>query len=318
MNISLPGGPAITIGVSSCLAGERVRYDGTDRYDENLAHGMPSCFEFCRVCPELGIGLGVPRPPIRLVEAGDDISLRGLEDPAADFSASMKAYVQQVVAESPVMSGYVFKARSPSCAIDDADIVEAAGGTRKGRGMFAAGIRERFPLMPVIDECRLQQRSLRLAFMERVFIYYHWMRVVQGGLDAGVLKDFHDRNRYNLLAHDEYTCLMLDDLVTNTDDGNISDAGQLYIMNFMKALDGSAQVDYARVFRAMLADLPGTLTAEHARVMKKELLALAGGESSLARAREVFLQLPEVRQNSALQKSYFLYPYDCDFELRYC
>jgi uncharacterized protein YbbK (DUF523 family)/uncharacterized protein YbgA (DUF1722 family) len=278
---------------------------------------MPDCFEFLRVCPEAGIGMGVPRPPVRLLESGDDIALRGIEDENADHSDNMKAFVRQFAVDNPSLSGYIFKSRSPSCAVDDADILESSGTTRKGSGMFSAGIREYFPLVPVIDESALQDRQRRLAFIEHVIVFYRWRDATRNGLTPVVLRDFHNAHRFNLLAHDESTCLMLDDLVENLDAGRIDELAEEYIMDFIGGLAGTVQPDYVSVFLDMLSVLPGTMAADRNRLMRHEINALEAGEVSLGQVTRSFLQLPEVQQSGLLRDSYFLRPYECDFALRY-
>ncbi len=156
----------IAIGISACLTGERVRYDGTDKSEHALVAALGRHFELIPLCPEVAIGLGVPRPPIALY--GDALAPRAcfVHDPARDVSDALLRYAQEQ-ARRLTIHGYVFKARSPSCGLHDTPITTDSG-TAHGAGLYARALLAALPGLPVADEQALQDTETLAAFISRV------------------------------------------------------------------------------------------------------------------------------------------------------
>ena len=166
-------GGRVRIGVSSCLLGDAVRFDGGHKRDAFLADELAAFVELVRVCPELELGLGVPRAAIRLESASGQIALVEPQQ-GTDHTAAMKRFARQRVRqlERLGLSGYVLKCDSPSCGLEGVEVWHAHGRRRReGRGLFAAELLQRLPDLPVEDERRLGDPSLREHFLERVFTY---------------------------------------------------------------------------------------------------------------------------------------------------
>lgn len=165
----------VRIGVSSCLLGNRVRYDGNHKYDPLIVETLGELFDFVPICPEVAIGMGVPRPPIRL--HGDPAQLRavGVDDPELDVTMALRGYAKQIAPELQHISGYIFKSRSPSCGIGDVQVHDNSGEPNSlGAGIFAQALTSYWPSLPVTDERCLAQPKARADFVERVFSYRHW------------------------------------------------------------------------------------------------------------------------------------------------
>ncbi len=167
--------PAPRIGISSCLLGERVRWDGGDQRNAFLADRLGVFVEWVRICPELELGLGVPREPIQLLRTAAGFDLVTVET-HRNLTADMTAWSARRVEALEDLDGYVLKARSPSCGLGDVRVYETeedwrAGGsyTRGGRGFFADALVRRFPHLPVVDEADLQDDGARDHFVERIF-----------------------------------------------------------------------------------------------------------------------------------------------------
>jgi uncharacterized protein YbbK (DUF523 family) len=166
-------GPTIKIGVSSCLLGNNVRYDGGNKLDRNLIDSLGSFVQFVPVCPEVECGLPVPREAMHL--EGDPSSPRLVTlDTHVDYTVKMSewacAKMAGLVEED--LCGFVFKSRSPSCGIKGINVYPDTGcPTDAGAGIFARALMERFPFMPVEDEARLQDPVIREKFIERVFAF---------------------------------------------------------------------------------------------------------------------------------------------------
>ncbi len=163
----------LRIGISQCLLGEPVRYDGGHKRDALLADTLSRQVEWVSVCPEVEAGLGVPREAMRL--EGTPTSPRLVTITAAvDHTAAMQQFSARRLRELErlELSGYVFKARSPSCGIGRVPLVSAQGGeTSEGVGLFAQAFMEHFPLLPVEDEDRLHDPQILKDFLKRVSDY---------------------------------------------------------------------------------------------------------------------------------------------------
>ena len=167
------------VGISRCLIGGEVRYDGTHRLDENVVALLGPHVEWVPVCPEVEIGMGTPREPIQLVaspdgvgSAGERVRLVGVvrgEDWTERMHAWARGRAQQLVGLD--LSGFVFKARSPSCGIEDV-IVHAPDRERRGRGLFAQALLEALPDLPVTDEASLNDAVTRACFLDRVLRHH--------------------------------------------------------------------------------------------------------------------------------------------------
>lgn len=164
----------IRIGVSSCLLGNEVRYDGTHEKDAVLTESLATLFRCVAVCPEVDIGLGVPRETIRLVRNGEHVRLVGTQS-AIDHTATMRDYAKRKVAELVGLgiSGYVFKSASPSCGLKSAKVHDTTGALpQTGSGIFAAALVDGLPDLPVLEEGDLQDSTLRENFIARVRAYH--------------------------------------------------------------------------------------------------------------------------------------------------
>jgi uncharacterized protein YbbK (DUF523 family) len=165
--------PAPRVGISACLLGQPVRWNGGHKHAASLVDDLGRFVEWLPVCPEVELGMGVPRPPVRLVhEAG---VLHMIEsDTNQDHTQAMRDYAQRRVAElaNQNLCGYILKKDSPSCGLEDVEVHRiGAPVTREGRGLFAEALLAALPSLPVADEGQLQDLALRKLFVERLFAY---------------------------------------------------------------------------------------------------------------------------------------------------
>ena len=165
----------ICIGVSSCLLGNRMRYDGNHKCDPLIVETLGELFDFVSICPEVAIGMGVPRPPIRLQGKPTQPRAVGVDNSQLDVTVALRDYAKQITPELQNISGYIFKSRSPSCGIGDVQVYDNSGELSSlGVGIFAQALTSYWPLLPVTDECRLAQAETRADFVDRVFSYQRW------------------------------------------------------------------------------------------------------------------------------------------------
>lgn len=229
--------PPIRIGISSCLLGQPVRYDGGHKRNAYITQTLGPHFELVPLCPELAIGLGVPRPPIRLVAADGTTRARGVDDPTVDVTEPLAAYGREIAAGNGRLSGYILKKNSPSCGMERVKVYgSGAAPVRSGTGIYAAALMAALPLMPVEEEGRLMDPALRENFVERVFVYDRWQRLAAGGLSVAALVDFHTDHKFSILAHDESRYRELGRLVAGARQDNLTELAPSYIGLVMQAL----------------------------------------------------------------------------------
>lgn len=163
----------LLIGVSSCLLGQPVRYDGRDKRDEWVCAHLADEFDLEPVCPEVAIGMGVPRPPIRLVAGAEGTRAQRVEDPAVDVTEALQGYAAEVARRlGGELAGYVFKSRSPSCGTSGVPRFSPGGeGAGDSAGVFAAALCTLLPGLPVVEETELSTAEGRLNFKARAEAY---------------------------------------------------------------------------------------------------------------------------------------------------
>jgi uncharacterized protein YbgA (DUF1722 family)/uncharacterized protein YbbK (DUF523 family) len=193
----------IRLGISTCLLGEKVRYDGGHKLDHFLVDTLGRFVEYVPVCPEVELGLTVPREALRQV--GDPQNPRLVTSRSGqDLTEAMLAWARQRVRtlEEEGLCGFIFKSRSPSSGMERVKVYDAKGMARKtGVGIFARVFMEHFPLLPVEEEGRLNDPLLRENFIEAIFALRRWRQLAAGGRTAGRLVEFHSAHKLQLLAH---------------------------------------------------------------------------------------------------------------------
>jgi uncharacterized protein YbgA (DUF1722 family)/uncharacterized protein YbbK (DUF523 family) len=201
--VPAPAPAVLRIGVSACLLGDAVRWDGGHKRDRFVTELLGPFVEFVRVCPEVESGLPVPRPTLRLAGSIEAPSLV-FGETGEDYSATMLAWAHARVDSLAQLElcGYVLKSDSPSCGMERVKVYGKGGASvKKGRGLFARVLMERLPLLPVEEEGRLNDAKLRETFVERVFAYRRWRDFEAQPFSLARLVAFHAAHKYLLLAH---------------------------------------------------------------------------------------------------------------------
>ncbi len=193
----------IKIGISSCLLGNGVRYDGGHKLDRFLAETLGQYVEYMPVCPEVECGMPVPREAMHL--AGDHESPRLVTiKTGIDKTDQMVRWAQKRVVEleKENLMAFIFKSDSPSSGMERVKVYnENKMAVRKGVGMFARLFMAHFPLLPVEEEGRLHDPALRENFIERVFALARWRKLLEGGAGLGGLVEFHAQHKFLILSH---------------------------------------------------------------------------------------------------------------------
>ncbi|MEC4672981.1 MAG: DUF523 and DUF1722 domain-containing protein, partial [Nitrospirota bacterium] len=227
------------LGISQCLLGETVRYDGGHKRDHFLVDVLGKHVEWIPVCPEVEAGLGTPREAMRLV--GDPSSPRLLTiGSGKDQAHRLRQFSKQRVTGLSKLNlvGYVFKKDSPSCGIQRVRVYNSNGTViGRGQGLFAQAFQTAFPLIPVEEEGRLQDLALRENFIERLFGYHRWQLLThRKRFSRGALVDFHAQHKYLLLAHSRSHYQQLGRLVGDAKSYTVPQVREQYGQLFMEAL----------------------------------------------------------------------------------
>jgi uncharacterized protein YbgA (DUF1722 family)/uncharacterized protein YbbK (DUF523 family) len=195
--------PTIRLGVSTCLLGEQVRYDGGHKLDRYLVNTLGLHVEWVPVCPEVEIGLSTPRESMRLI--GDPEAPRLIAPKSGrDYTEPMQSWARERLEELAAVKlhGFIFKKDSPSSGLFRVRVYDQNGMPRRvGTGIFPREVMRRFPLLPLEEEGRLHDMRLRENFIERVFVYYRWTYLLEEDPTPGGLVRFHTAHKLTLMAH---------------------------------------------------------------------------------------------------------------------
>ncbi len=239
---SSPDPEKIRLGISSCLLGHKVRHDASHKYDAFINQQLARFFEFLPVCPEVGIGLGTPRPTIRLMEnARGEVRAVGVKDASRDVTEPLRAYFTRVSPQLQGICGYILKKGSPSCGMERVKIYTEQGmPLRAGSGLYAESLMQNAPLLPVEEEGRLHDAHLRENFITRVFVYHRWQCLNEQGLTPGKLVEFHSRHKLLVMAHSQAAYKRLGRLVAEAGKQSLQELGPSYFEELMTALKRKA------------------------------------------------------------------------------
>lgn len=241
----------IPVGISSCLLGEEVRFDGGHKRDNYVIGTLGQFFHFVPLCPEVEIGLGTPRQTLRLVKIDGEVRVRGNKTHGLDVTAALRATGREQAARHPELCGYILKSKSPSCGMERVTLYEDWSGEpeggrprkgdhrppeKKGVGQFAEVFMAERPEIPCEEEGRLGDPHLRDNFITRVFTLRRWRQMARDGLTAAALLDFHTRHKLLLLAHHPQTYTDLGRLLANLRHTDLEALGRDYLLTLMRGL----------------------------------------------------------------------------------
>jgi uncharacterized protein YbgA (DUF1722 family)/uncharacterized protein YbbK (DUF523 family) len=230
----------IKIGVSSCLLGQEVRFDGGHKRDRYVLETLADHLTLVPVCPEVEVGMGTPRETVRLV--GESAAPRMVGGKTGeDWTDRMNRWSAKRSKELAVedLCGYVFKKNSPSCGVFRVKVYTDKGNLAlpPGRGLFAAEFARQYPLVPIEDEGRLHDPGLRENFLERVFAFRRLKDLFAGRWKRGAVIDFHSHEKYLLMAHSPQKLKELGQLTARIKDHTPTEFRDAYMAAFMEILE---------------------------------------------------------------------------------
>lgn len=227
----------LRLGVSSCLLGNKVRFDGGHKRDRFVTDLLGGFVEWVPVCPEVEVGMSTPRPALRLVKEGDDVRMVEIKS-GHDHTLSMQRYSKKRVRalRSLNLCGYILKKDSPSCGMTRVKVYGEGMPSRNGSGLFASALMEAYPHLPVEEEGRLNDAPLRENFIERVFAYQRLSALFRSRWTRGQVVAFHSAHKLQVMAHSTVAYRELGRLVANLKQIPRADFRDQYESGFMKAL----------------------------------------------------------------------------------
>lgn len=227
----------IKIGISACLLGEKVRYDGNHSLDHYLKDTMGRYVQWVAVCPEVECGLPIPREPMHLIGSPENPRLI-TKYTGVDYTDSMNRWIKKKLWElqKEDLCGFVFKSRSPSSGLMQVKVKSPDGQVRMGQGLFASAFVKRFPDIPVEDDQRLHNPALRKNFFLRVCIYKRWKDLLKRSSKKTSLIKFHEMHKLILMAHSPLRMRQLETLLRSSADLPHKELFNKYFLLLMETL----------------------------------------------------------------------------------
>jgi len=312
--------PPIKVGISACLLGEKVRFDGGHKRSAFCSDVLSEYFQFVPLCPEIGIGLGVPRQTIRLVGDPDAPRARGSRDPSLDVTDALRSYAEHQFERVAPMSGYIFCAKSPSCGMERVRVYNEAGtgAEREGVGIYARALMERFPLMPVEESGRLNDPLLRENFVTRVFAYEDWQRMSREPLSLASLTVFHSRYKLLVMAHCQEAYRSLGRLLGEGHRRPVDELASDYIVKLMGALKRRPS---RRNHTNVLQHMQGYYSSKLSRAERAQLTQVIDeyrrGLLPLLAPLTLLRHFQVIHPDAYIAAQAYLHPYPEQLKLRY-
>nr|WP_070982969.1 MULTISPECIES: DUF523 and DUF1722 domain-containing protein [Pseudoalteromonas]OHU85415.1 hypothetical protein BFC16_18875 [Pseudoalteromonas sp. JW3]OHU92964.1 hypothetical protein BET10_02840 [Pseudoalteromonas amylolytica] len=311
---------SIKIGISACLAGEKVRFDTGHKRSNFCMDELVHHVEYVKFCPEVAVGLPIPRPTIRQVKVGDTIKVCG-PDGSGDVGEQLTEYGKRVATEqAKSLSGFVFCAKSPSCGMERVKIYNEAGtgNTSEGIGFFAKQIMTHNPLLPCEENGRLNDPHLRENFVMRVYVFKSWQELVASPVGLHELTQFHAKHKYLVMSHNYESYRALGRYLAHAAAEPIEQVKDNYISGLMNALSSPAS---RKNQTNTLTHLQGYFKNDLSKIEKQELC------SAIDEYRKglVPLYVPltllkhhlKVHPNEYLAQQVYFDPYPNELKLRF-
>jgi uncharacterized protein YbgA (DUF1722 family)/uncharacterized protein YbbK (DUF523 family) len=314
-----PNQARIQVGISSCLLGEEVRYNGGHKHSTLCTRDLGRYFDFVSVCPEVGIGLGVPRKPIRLVGDPSDPQVVGTDNPDQNVTQALKDFAREKVRDLTELCGYIFIKGSPSCGLFRVKVYNDKGYPQEetGRGVFARVVTDTYPLLPVEEAGRMQDAVLRENFVTRVFAYHNWQQLVKEGLTAHKLIEFHSRYKYTLMANNPQSYTDLGRLLADAGKQNVHALGETYFKGLMESLTRKAsRRSNTNVLMHLQGYLKKNLSGREKEKLGEAIEQYRNGIIPLIVPVTLLRSHFHTWPNDYITKQSFLQPYPDDLSLR--
>lgn len=334
----LPNGVTkIAVGVSSCLLGDRVRFDGGHKSHSYITNTLGQYFAFTSYCPEVAIGLGTPRETIRLIHSEKDdaesiavkdsqkqaipieVKCVGTKTASLDVTQPLKAYANSEQQSHRSLYGYIVKKGSPSCGMERVRIYHSGkdlAPTTSGRGIYTQQLMQNFPNLPVEEEGRLGDPVLRENFIHRVFIYFRLKALQSSGLSWAKLTEFHARHKLILFSHDQNRARALGSVLSSAHNREIKDYFIDYESEFMSLLSVPAsRANHVNVLEHIRGYLKQELDKGDKQELTESILAYRMAQVPLIVPVTLLRHYFRKHPHDYINQSYYLHPHPAELML---
>lgn len=309
----------IRLGISSCLLGANVRYDGGHQLDRFLRDILGPYVDYVPVCPEVEMGLPIPRPTLRLV--GEPEAQRLVfSGSGEDVTERMTDWARKrlVDLEQEGLCGFVFKSRSPSSGMARVKLYDRNGiPSKSGVGLFAGMFMAHFPLLPVEEDGRLHDPRLRENFIESIFTFQRWRQLKEAGPAVGALVAFHGRHKYLLMSHHVDLARQMGKLVARASELPIDDLFEEYQQLLMKTVRTLPSVaKHINVLHHLLGYFKKNLDADEKQEMLELIEQYRHGQVPINIPITLINHFVRKYRPPYLEEQYYLHPHPMELHLR--
>lgn len=308
----------IPVGISSCLLGETVRFDGGHKLHSYIEQTLGQYFEFRPFCPEVAIGLGVPRKPIRLVQSATDDSIRcvGTTEPEKDFTDALRNIAHEQLPGQRELCGYILKKGSPSCGMERVKVYGARMPRADGAGIYAATMMANLPDLPVEEEGRLGDARLRENFIQRVYVTWRWRQLLAEGLTVAGLVDFHARHKLILMSRDQRAVRALGQQVAAVTRSTLAAEAADYFSTLMRTLKKTATVrNHVNVLQHVQGYLKKHLDRDDKAELAETIERYRQGQVPLIVPITLLNHHFRRNPNDYIARSWYMQPYPAELSL---
>jgi uncharacterized protein YbgA (DUF1722 family)/uncharacterized protein YbbK (DUF523 family) len=310
----------IKIGVSACLLGKEVRYNGGHSHDRYITNVLGQYFDFVDVCPEVEAGFGIPRETLRLVGNPEKPRLVTSRT-GKDLTDIMDNWARKRVKEleKDNLCGFVFKSKSPSSGMERVKVYTEKGfpGSNKGVGLFARVFMARFPLVPVEEEGRLHDAALRENFIERIFALKRWRELAEQKKSRGSIVAFHTAHKLQIMSHSQKHYTEMGRLVAQAKDIPPESLYEQYETLFMQALTLKATVKKnVNVLQHMAGYFKKMLSGDEKQELQEVITQYHQGYTPLIVPITLVNHYVRKYDQEYLRQQYYLNPHPFELKLR--
>lgn len=301
----------IQLGISQCLLGDQVRFDGGHKQARYCTDILGQYVSYLPICPEMGAGMGTPREPIRLVNIDDEIKVRGTRSDH-DYTEVLTQFSERAVQRLDQVSGYILLGKSPSCGMERVKVYRTNGyrSDLSSAGIFAETLMRTYPHLPVEETGRLNDPVLRESFLTRVYAYNSWQQLVKEGITAKGLLDFHTQYKPLLMAHNQQEYRELGKWLAGVSKHNVAQMADEYLPKFMAILKQPAtRKNHTNVLMHLQGYLKSSLSSQERQMLSNTIDQYRTGLIPLIAPLVLMRHLFELHGCSYSGNLRYLFPY---------
>lgn len=302
----------IKLGISGCLLGQQVRYNGGHKRSKLCTEVLAPWLEFVSFCPEEAAGFGTPRPAMHLAGTADNPQLVQVKGNNHDLRPQLEAGFRHELDEFAGLDGFILMAKSPSCGLHRVKLYNMDGQLMNAQtqGIFARALRERFPLLPMEEEGRLHDLQLFDNFMLRVYAYHQFRTHVMIEPAEAKLTDFHARYKYLLMAHNQQETRRMGRYLATSHAFSLKQRCEEYLQQLMSCLSKSAsRKNHSNALQHMLGYLRGSVSSDARQLIAKAIEQFRHGHTPLHVPLNLLQHYAAQLKDDYLQKQQYFSPY---------